>query len=152
MEHISAVAKGLKVNPKTIRYYEEIGLIPPAQRNDKGHRIYSRREIKRLAFILTARQLDFSLDDIGEILALREDGVAPCLHVTELVAERFQEIDQKIAGLRQLRGELEKIQQLAASLPREEILEKDCICHLIENEDLKNGSQPTGNGGNQDDL
>ncbi|MFQ5434023.1 MAG: MerR family transcriptional regulator, partial [Anaerolineae bacterium] len=85
MKQIGDVAHTLNINPKTIRYYEEIGLIPPAQRSQTGYRIYSQSDIDRLAFILRARELDFSLDDIGEILALREGGEAPCLYVTELV-------------------------------------------------------------------
>lgn len=78
-KQIGEAARHLGINPKTIRYYEEIGLIPEAQRNRSGFRVYSQAEIDRLAFILRARALDFSLDDIGEILALRERGVAPCL-------------------------------------------------------------------------
>lgn len=137
LEHISEVARGLRVNPKTIRYYEEIGLIPPARRNQSGHRVYGREEIGRMAFILRARQLDFSLDDIGEILALREEGETPCLYVSELVSKRLMDIDEKIADLKRLRGELEQMQEAAAARPREEIIAKDCICHLIENEELK---------------
>jgi DNA-binding transcriptional MerR regulator len=133
---IGEVAYELGINPKTIRYYEEIGLIPEAQRNQSGFRVYSQPEIDRLAFILRARALDFSLDDIGEILALREQGEAPCLYVTELVQQRISEIDTKISALNQLRRELEDVQRMAQALPEENILNKDCICHLIENRDL----------------
>jgi DNA-binding transcriptional MerR regulator len=133
---IGEVAYELGINPKTIRYYEEIGLIPEAQRNQSGFRVYSQPEIDRLAFILRARALDFSLDDLGEILALREQGEAPCLYVTELVQQRISEIDTKISALNQLRRELEDVQRMAQALPEENILNKDCICHLIENRDL----------------
>ena len=132
-KQIGEVARDLGINPKTIRYYEEIGLIPEAQRNQSGFRVYSQAEIDRLAFILRARALDFSLDDIGEILALREQGEAPCLYVTGLVQQRISEIDTKISALNQLRHELEDVQRMAQALPEENILNKDCICHLIEN-------------------
>lgn len=135
-KQIGEVARELGINPKTIRYYEEIGLIPEPERNQSGFRVYSQAEIDRLAFILRARALDFSLDDISEILALREQGEAPCLYVTELVQQRMAEIDAKISALNQLRHELEDIQQVAQALPEENILNKDCICHLIENQAL----------------
>ncbi|MFQ5433464.1 MAG: MerR family DNA-binding transcriptional regulator, partial [Anaerolineae bacterium] len=85
LKQIGVAAHELGINPKTIRYYEEIGLIPQAQRTETGYRIYAQVDLDRIAFILRARELDFSLDDIGEILALREGGEAPCLYVTELV-------------------------------------------------------------------
>lgn len=135
-KQIGVVAQELGINPKTIRYYEEIELIPPAQRTETGYRIYDQADIERLAFILRARALDFSLDDIGEILALRENGETPCLYVTELVQQQIAAIDDKIAALTQLRRELEEIDQTAQSLPRERIVNKDCICHLIENQSL----------------
>ena len=133
---IGKVAQTLGVNPKTIRYYEEIGVIPEAPRNSAGYRLYDRADFDRLSFILRARSLDFSLDDIGEILALREDGEAPCMYVTGLVDNRISDIDARIEGLEQLRHELEDIREEAQSLPREVIVGKDCICHLIENQAL----------------
>ena len=133
---IGQVAQTLGVNPKTVRYYEEIKLIPEAPRNNAGYRLYDQAAFDRLSFILRARNLDFSLDDIGEILALREDGEAPCLYVSELVDRRISDIDTRIEGLRQLRHELEDIREEARSIPREDILLNDCICHLIENEAL----------------
>ena len=133
LRQIGEVANGLDINPKTIRYYEEIGLIPSPQRTETGYRVYNQSDIDRLAFILRARELDFSLDDIGEILALREDGVAPCLYVTELVDKQVAAIDAKIATLNQLRHELEAIQHQAQTIPLDVIVNKDCVCHLIEN-------------------
>ncbi len=137
-KQIGLVAQELGLNPKTIRYYEEIRLIPQAQRTPNGYRIYTQGEIDRIAFILRARALDFSLDDIREILALREDGAAPCLYVTDLVDQRINQIAAKIASLNQLRSELEEIQQIAQSLPVENIVNKGCVCHLIENQRLIN--------------
>ncbi|MFV2045522.1 MAG: heavy metal-responsive transcriptional regulator [Anaerolineales bacterium] len=139
---IGQAAQTLGINPKTIRYYEEIGLIPEAPRNNAGYRLYDQAAFDRLSFILRARRLDFSLDDIGEILALREDGEAPCLYVTGLVDKRISDIDTRIDGLNQLRLELEDIREEAKSLPREDIVRKDCICHLIENEALVPNGAP----------
>lgn len=140
MKQIGEVAHELDVNPKTIRYYEEIKLIPPPRRTESGYRVYSQMDIDRLAFILRARELDFSLDDIGEILALREDGEIPCLYVTELVQKQLAAIDDKIAALNQLRDELEEIRRQAQAISLDVIVNKDCVCHLIENRALL-GSQ-----------
>lgn len=135
-KQIGVVARELGINPKTIRYYEEIELIPRARRNASGFRMYDEGDIERLAFILRARALDFSLDDIGEILAFREQGEAPCLYVTGLVQQQIAAVDARIAALQQLRHDLEDIHKSAQALPHAEIANKDCICHLIENRGL----------------
>lgn len=98
IKRIGQVADELDLNPKTIRYYEEIGLIPKAQRNEVGYRVYDESQIDRLAFILRARALDFSLDEIREILALRERGEAPCLYVSERIQQRVEEISNHITA------------------------------------------------------
>lgn len=135
-KQIGEVSDETGINPKTIRYYEEIGLIPEPQRNNINYRLYDESDVNRLSFIHRARQLDFSLDGIREILALREKGEVPCLFVTRLVDKRLVEIDAKITALERLRFELEEIQDLAQSLSREEIHLNDCVCHLIENQSL----------------
>ncbi len=137
LKQIGLAARELGINPKTIRYYEEIGLIPPAQRTESGYRVYGQADIDRIAFILRARELDFSLDDIGEILALREGGEAPCLYVTDLVQKQLAVIDAKIAALNQLREELEDVRRQAETIPLDAIADKECVCHLIENRAMK---------------
>ena len=136
LKQIGEVARELGINPKTIRYYEEIELIPRAQRSRSRYRVYEQVAIDRIAFILRARELDFSLDDIGEILALREQGEVPCLYVTELVEKQLVHIDAKIVALQQLQRELKEIRQQARSIPLEDIANKECVCHLIENQAL----------------
>lgn len=134
LKKIGAAAEELGINPKTIRYYEEIKLIPFARRNQGGHRVYGQDEIDRIAFILRARSLEFSLDDIREILALHEECEAPCLYVFDLVQRRIKTIDAKIMSLQQLRGELQDIYETGQTLPPEEIAQKNCICHLTKNQ------------------
>ncbi len=131
-KQIGQVAFELGINPRTIRFYEEAGLIPPAGRTPRGYRLYTPAEVERIAFILRARDLDFSLDDIREILALREEGESPCLYVSTLVEERLAAIDSKIAALKQLRLELEYLHEQARLISRDNMVNKDCVCHLIE--------------------
>lgn len=71
---IGDVAGELRVNPKTIRYYESMGLIPAPSRNRSGYRVFADEDIERLEFILRAKRLDFSLEHIGEILKVSERG------------------------------------------------------------------------------
>lgn len=81
--------------------------------------------------------MNFSLDDIGEILALRERGEAPCLYVSGLVEDRIAEIDAKMAALHQLRRELDELHTEAAALPPRVLAAKGCVCHIIENRRLE---------------
>ena len=135
---ISELGRRLNLNPKTIRYYEQIGLMPAPNRAPNGYRVYSDRDVERLAFILRAKTLDFSLEEIREILALRDQGEAPCPYVLRQIKAKIGEVERKIAQLRQLKSELEALYAEASARPPEEIAAKGRICHLIEN---RNGGQ-----------
>ncbi len=130
---IGEAAEQLNINRKTIRYYEEIDLIPEADRNGSGYRVFGKKDLERLEFILRAKTLEFSLDDIAEILDFRERGEAPCRYVADLIQQKMTEVDDKIRALHRLRSDLEELAEEAEGLPDEVITEKDCICHLIEN-------------------
>ena len=82
---IKQFAQLTNLSPKTIRYYEDIGLLPPPHRSDNGYRDFDEADADRARFVAGARSLDFSLDDIEEILALREQRAAPCLVVLDLL-------------------------------------------------------------------
>ena len=70
---------------KTIRYYEEIGVLPPPKRLPNGYRNYDESDLERVKFVMGMRRLDFSLDDISEILAMRDRREAPCRTVLDLI-------------------------------------------------------------------
>lgn len=130
---IGEVAERLGINPKTIRYYEKIRLVPEPARNESDYRIYTETDVERLAFILRAKTLDFSLDEIAEILDLREQEEAPCPYVLSQIEAKLEQVDARIADLRRLRQELGALQAEANALPRGAIEAKGRICHLIEN-------------------
>jgi DNA-binding transcriptional MerR regulator len=73
---IGALAKKAGVNPRTIRYYEHIGVLPPAERTASGYRQYSDEDLERLAFIRNAQASGVMLDEIKEVLAFRDRGVS----------------------------------------------------------------------------
>lgn len=97
--HIGELAEASGVPSKTIRFYEEAGVLPSPERADNGYRLYDREDIRRLRFVRNARSLDFSLDDLREILALRDQGEAPCRYVIQLLDKKSTEIEERIQQL-----------------------------------------------------
>jgi DNA-binding transcriptional MerR regulator len=125
---IGELANQLGINTKTIRYYEEIGLVPPAPRTPSGYRDYSDTDTTRLIFIKSAQRLGLSLEEIGEILSLRDRGEAPCAYVRDVIAQQLSSIDKRIAELRALRTELRELDAAAAQLPEID----GATCRIIE--------------------
>lgn len=103
----AAAAAGL--NPKTLRYYELVGLLPPPVRTESRYRVYSADAIRRLAFIVKAKRLGLSLREIREILGIRDGGEAPCVHIHDLLLQKVREVDRRIAELSALRQELRRL-------------------------------------------
>ncbi|MGH2452433.1 MAG: heavy metal-responsive transcriptional regulator [bacterium] len=133
---IGELAKNAGLNPKTIRYYEEIGLLPPARRTGSGYRQYASEDVERLEFIRTAQGLSLALDEIREILSFRDRGESPCPHVLLLIDKKTQEIEARIRGLRGLAEDLKRLRRAATHLPPEEVRAKARFCHIIENREL----------------
>jgi len=98
--YISALAKQAGVPVKTIRYYEDVGLLPKPSRTASGYRLYSPDSADRLRFIKKAQHLGLRLDEIKEILELADRGRCPCGHVQTFLKTRLCELQQKIADLR----------------------------------------------------
>lgn len=128
---IRDVAQQTGVPSKTIRYYEQIGILPPAARADNNYRRYEPDVIERLRFIVSARGLGFSLTDVAAILAAREQGIAPCDRVLELLDVQLQQLDQRIADLLMLRDDLRAICTEGAQLPRDDVAGAACVCSLV---------------------
>lgn len=100
-----ATASGLPI--KTIRYYEEIGLLTPTvRRSEAGYRLFSDTVLNRLAFIRRVQGLGLSLTEIGEILQVHDRGELPCGEVKSHLETKLQGIRQQIAALQTLETEL----------------------------------------------
>ena len=96
------LARTTGCNIETIRYYEKTGLLPDPPRTDAGYRIYSAAHATRLRFILRARELGFSMEDIRGLLGLG-DGTAPtCAEVKERTERHLADVRAKIADLRRI--------------------------------------------------
>jgi DNA-binding transcriptional MerR regulator len=114
---IGELADAVGVNPKTIRFYEQIGLLPEPERRPSGYRDYSDEDRERLVFVRTAQRLGLPLVDIKEILAFAERAETPCGYVRSVLARQVDELDQRIAELVELRAQLQSLARRAARLP-----------------------------------
>ena len=107
---IGELAAHFGLNPKTIRYYEEIGLLPQAHRSASGYRRYGERDVERLGFIRRAKTLGLSLDEIRALLSVQEKGSPPCGQVLGLIESKISAIDRRMANLVVFRAELATLQ------------------------------------------
>jgi DNA-binding transcriptional MerR regulator len=131
MFQIGELSKHADVPEKTIRYYEEIGLLPPARRSANSYRVYDEADVGRLRFIRRARALDIGLDEITEILAFRERNEPPCKYVMDLMREQIEKVEERIRNLQQIRDELKALYEAGQKLP-EDVQMRACVCHLIK--------------------
>ena len=94
---------------QTVRYYEQIGLLPETSRSSGNQRVYSRQHYDRLRFIRHSRELGFSLDRIRQILALSDEPAHPCEEVDRIARDHLHEVESKIKRLQSLRKELKRM-------------------------------------------
>lgn len=128
---IGQLAGRLDLNTKTIRYYEEVGLLPPARRSPAGYRLYDGDGERRLRFIASARRAGFALGEIKEMLALRDRGEPPCRLVRQAIERRERELEHQIADLIRLRKELGGLVRRARRLDSK-TPPADAYCHILE--------------------
>ena len=93
---------------KTLRYYEEIGLVVPERRGN-GYRAYRPSDVQRLRFLKRARSLGFSIDDCRVLLSLYRDPARSSAEVRSLASQHRQAVERKIAELISLRDELDRL-------------------------------------------
>ncbi len=109
MLSIGSLGKATGVKVPTIRYYEQIGLLPPAQRSEGNQRLYDARARERLAFIRHARDLGFPLEAIRELLGLADDPDQPCAAADAIARRQLATVKARIARLQALQAELERM-------------------------------------------
>jgi MerR family mercuric resistance operon transcriptional regulator len=96
-------------NLETVRYYEKVGLLPEPPRSASGYRTYDTTHERRLRFVLRARELGFSLDEIRTLLRLVDERDQPCAEARVVAAAHLQDVRTKIVDLRRMERVLEKV-------------------------------------------
>ena len=104
--NIGQVAKQTNVTVETVRFYEKQGLIAAPQRSESGYRKYPLETVKRVQFIQHAKEVGFTLRDIGELLALRQKPGTSCADIKLRATQKIEEVDQKIHDLNRIRDAL----------------------------------------------
>lgn len=106
---IGEAARRSGVKVPTIRYYEQIGLMPAPPRTDGNRRLYAAKDLQRLAFIRHARELGFEVDAIRTLLTLQDEPAQSCAAADAAASARLIEVEQRIASLTALKDELERM-------------------------------------------
>jgi DNA-binding transcriptional MerR regulator len=112
---IGEIARQAAVPAKTIRFWEEQGLVPAPARTATGYRDYDQDITDRLAFIRHAQAARLTLEQIREILDIRDSGEPPCVHVKRLITGRLDEVEARLAELTRARDQLVALAQRAAA-------------------------------------
>ena len=103
---IGELARKAGLSAKTVRYYEELGLLEAAERTESGYRTYSERDVERVMFIQGAKALGLSLAEIKGVVGMIDTGGQPCAEVSQLLDHKIADMDRKIAQFTRFRDEL----------------------------------------------
>ncbi len=128
---VGELAKRSKVTTETIRHYTDKGLLWPKRNPANGYKIFQEADVVRVRFICQAKQLGFSLSEVGQILFHADQGNSPCSDVRDIVQTRIKEnrlrLDELLALQTRMEGALDQWRAMPDQLP-----DGDSICHLIE--------------------
>ena len=116
---IGELAAASKVPTKTIRYYEQVGLMASAHRDESGYRQYDEKDVAALIFIRRCRELNIAIDDIKQLVDVQQNPQASCAVVDEM-------IDKQLQRIRQTQRELAMLEKTLSSLAT------SCANHKIE--------------------
>ena len=109
LHSIAQVCQKIGVSPRTVRYYEELGLLPGVRRRNGGRRVYGPDEIERLRFIQRLKQMGLSLQEIGDlnaVYAIRGSTQAMLEKLHELLRQHLKDVEAKIRDLQTLQSEM----------------------------------------------
>lgn len=127
---IGEVASSCDVPTQTIRFYEKRGLLPEPTRLPNGYRSYGGETVARIAFIRRSQAAGLTLAEIIGVLNVRAEGDAPCSHVAELLTAKLSEVENRIAELTALSGELSALVERSKQLDPADCTAGE-ICHIL---------------------
>jgi MerR family Zn(II)-responsive transcriptional regulator of zntA len=119
MFKIGELAKRHQIKPDTLRFYEKHGLLTPSSRSEAGYRVYTHDDEQKLAFILRAKRIGFTLNDIAELMSIRiEKEQHSCEETKQIVDAKLVDVEQRIAELELFRDSLSKLSLSCCGGPR----------------------------------
>lgn len=128
---IHDLSKQLDITTKTIRYYEKVGILKPERNTSNNYRVYTEKDIKKLDFIKRARAMNFSVDEIKQIINIKEEGYYPCNKVLSLLKQKISDLDKSIQEMIDFRNHLiEQVDNFESNL---ELGKNGEVCGWIEN-------------------
>lgn len=128
---IGEVARATGLTVDTIRFYEKQHLLPRRPRTEGGFRVFDAEDIESVEFIRHAQQLGFSLQEIRELLVLRDDSLEACSHVQDLLRSKLAAVHAKIEELRKLEEQLTAGLRQCEASPRQPCAAKDWSCPVL---------------------
>jgi len=108
---IGELSRQADVKVVTIRYYEQIGLLPRCERTPGNYRVYSHTHLERLSFVRRCRDLGFTLEQVRELLHLSTTTARTCADVCDLATEHLKDVEARIDDLQRLASELRQISE-----------------------------------------
>lgn len=118
-----------------VRYYTRIGLMKPSGQQENGYRLFKPRDANRLHFIRMAKQLGFTLSEIGEITKHADKGESPCGDVRKIIQRHIRENRAKIEEMLKLQNRMEQALKKWEDRP-DGVPDGHSVCHLIESFDI----------------
>ena len=129
---IGEVARSTGLTASAIRFYEQHGIVPRAQRNAEGYRRYSEKDVELLRFVRRLRALNIPLDDVREVVTLRSGGLSPCRPMRDAITRGVSRIDREIRELARVRDQLTNLQIAADGM--EDHWPDHCVCSLVDSD------------------
>lgn len=140
MYRIGEIAKLAEVTPDTIRYYEKQKMMDHGLRTEGGFRLYTEDDLQRLKFIRHARQLDFSLESIRELLSIRIDPQRhTCQESKSIVQARLNEVEARIQELQTMRLSLQRLNDACCGTSHSSV-----YCSILETLEQGSSGDPKG--------
>ena len=130
---IGELARQSGTTTKTLRFYEQAGLLPAPERTPSGYRDYTAAALDRLAFVRAAQAAGLTLAEVRQVMAVREAQGPPCTHVVGLLDAHADDLDRRIRELTALRADVERLRARARGLDPAACGDT-AVCHVIPTE------------------
>ena len=128
---IGELADRTGVTAKTIRYYEQVGVLRPPERTGGGYRDYGEDVVGRLEFVRSSQAVGLTLAEIRGVLEVRDGGTPPCTHVVELLQRRIDDVSRRIEALREVQQSLALLLVKAETITSEDCAAGPGVCRIL---------------------